>query len=106
MPLMHLKQTQLFQKLSTNSCKLKCLEIVCFHRKIKHLVNDARFSRLDCFMFSRNHNIIIVTNHNLFTIYHRSNPCLAVIPWKSPDEKFNFSTENKSEHQVINIYFH
>ena len=38
----------------------------------------------------------------LFPFYdiHRSKPCLAVIPWKSPEDRLNFSSEDKPDDQV------
>ena len=38
----------------------------------------------------------------LFPFYdnHRSKPCLAVIPWKSPEDRLNLSSEYKPDDQV------
>ena len=38
----------------------------------------------------------------LFPFYdnHRSKPCLAVIPWKSPEDRLNLSSEDKPDDQV------
>ena len=38
----------------------------------------------------------------LFPFYdnHRSKPCLAVIPWKSPEDRLNLSSEDNPDDQV------
>lgn len=36
-----------------------------------------------------------------FIYFCRSKPCLAVVPWKSPDDGFSLSTDSKEVGQVI-----
>lgn len=48
--------------------------------------------------FSMHFLTCLVTCSNM-CLLSRSNPCLAVIPWKSPDEALNFPTESTSANQ-------
>ena len=43
-----------------------------------------------------------ITYASFFPFYdnHRSKPCLAVIPWKSPEDRLNLSSEDKPDDQV------
>ena len=40
----------------------------------------------------------------LFLFFYRSKPCLAVVPWKSPDDRLALSTGRKQVHEVMGFH--
>ena len=109
-------KSQSFQKLSTIRCKFNIsisvsMQLIWFWayflRKNYNNCLLIPFKLLHMFILG----LVYVWHHeikSLFLIYLfcRSKPCLAVVPWKSPDDGFSLSTDSKEVCQVIRDLMH